>query len=115
MMGREIYSNPYILADVDTLIFNKTNNEIRSRFEVIEAMTTYIQHEVARGARVWHIARHMLGLFQGQPGGKIWRRYLSQNGTGKNNNPLLLLEAYEQVLAAQAKVKLDELTFGQKD
>lgn len=114
MMGREIYSNPYILSEVDTDIFDITNTAIRSRVDVIEAMTTYIQHEVAKGARVWHIARHMLGLFQGQPGGKIWRRYLSQNGTGKNNNPLLLLEAYEQVLAAQAKVKLDALTFGQK-
>lgn len=115
MMGREIYSNPYILSQVDKLIFDKANADVRSRADIVKAMTTYIQSEVSKGARVWHIARHVLGLFQGQVGGKIWRRYLSQNGTGKHNNPLLLLEAYEQVLAAQAKAKSDALTFGQKD
>lgn len=115
MMGREIYSNPYILSQVDHAIFGISNVSVRSRSDIIEAMTTYIQSEISEGARVWHIARHMLGLFQGQVGGKIWRRYLSQNGTGKNNNPLLLLEAYEQVLAAQAKAEVDALTFGQKD
>ena len=33
----------------------------------------------------------MLGLFQGQPGGRVWRRYLSQKGTGKNPDPNLLM------------------------
>jgi tRNA-dihydrouridine synthase A len=48
----------------------------------------------------------MLGLFQGQVGGKIWRRYLSQNGTGKHNNPDLLVHAYEQVSKAREKAQL---------
>jgi len=114
MMGREIYSNPYILSQIDSKIFGLSDTVIPSRSNIVDAMTTYIKEEVDKGARVWHIARHMLGLFQGQVGGKIWRRYLSQNGTAKHNNPLLLLEAYEQVLAAQEKAELDALTFGQK-
>lgn len=115
MMGREVYANPYILSQVDRDIFGISNAPALTRAEIVEAMTAYIQSEVIKGARVWHIARHMLGLFQSQAGGKVWRRYLSQNGTAKHNNPLLLLEAYEQVLAAQAKVKSDALIFGQKD
>jgi tRNA-dihydrouridine synthase A len=44
-------------------------------------------------------------LFQGQAGGRIWRRYLSQNGTQKNVSTDLLLHAYEQVLQAQTKAR----------
>jgi tRNA-dihydrouridine synthase A len=115
MMGREVYANPYILSSVDHALFGEQKVKPISRQEVLLAMNAYIQEQVDSGARVWHIARHVLGLFQGQPGGKVWRRYLSQNGTAKHNNPQLLIEAYEQVLAAQAKVKSDALNFGQKN
>lgn len=115
MMGREIYANPYILSEVDNLIFTHTNRIPISRHDIVHSMTAYIHEQVEQGARVWHIARHMLGLFQGQAGGKIWRRYLSQHGTAKHNNPQLLLEAYAQVLLAQDKVKSDTLLYGQKN
>lgn len=115
MMGREVYANPYILSSVDELIYKDTNPVQVSRNDIVRAMTVYIHEQVENGTRVWHIARHVLGLFQGQTGGKIWRRYLSQNGTGKHNNPNLLLDAYEQVLAAQDKAKKDALIFGQKN
>jgi tRNA-dihydrouridine synthase A len=68
-------------------------------------MTAYIKEQVAQGSKVWHIARHVLGLFQGQAGGRIWRRYLSQNGTQKDVSTDLLLHAYDQVLEAQAKAR----------
>ena len=104
MMGREVYANPYILSEVDSIIYQTPTNAI-SREEVIHQMHEYVAQEYAKGARVWHIARHMLGLFQSQAGGKIWRRYLSQNGTGGTNNPNLLLEAFEEVQIAQQKAR----------
>jgi len=114
MMGREVYANPFILSNVDAEIFGHANDDQITRSEVVYAMSAYINEQVASsGARVWHIARHMLGLFQSQVGGKIWRRYLSQNGTAKHNNPQLLIQAYEQVLAAQDKAEKDTLIFGQ--
>lgn len=106
MMGREVYSNPFILQLVDSAIFTSHNRPPVSREFVIEQMSAYIHQQSAKGVRVWHIARHMLGLFQGQVGGKIWRRYLSQHGTGKHNNPDLLLCAYEQVRLAQKNAQL---------
>ncbi|WP_371195386.1 tRNA dihydrouridine(20/20a) synthase DusA [Glaciecola sp. SC05] len=106
MMGREVYSNPYILQTVDHDIFGCKQNIDLTRQSIVEKMTRYIHQQHLQGVRVWHIARHVLGLFQGQVGGKIWRRYLSQNGTGKHNNPNLLLDAYEQVLLAQNKADL---------
>jgi len=104
MMGREVYSNPYILSNVDALIYGEAGSAI-SREEVVLLMTAYIKEQVAQGSRVWHIARHVLGLFQGQPGGRIWRRYLSQNGTQKDVSTDLLLHAYEEVLTAQANAR----------
>jgi tRNA-dihydrouridine synthase A len=110
MMGREVYSNPFILHSVDQDIFDRAPHQPVDRELIVRQMTDYIYQQHALGNRVWHIARHVLGLFQGQPGGKIWRRYLSVNGTGKQNSPDLLLHAYEQVLIAQEKAQ----HFGQK-
>jgi len=99
MIGREVYANPYMLSEADNRFF-ADNHVVPSRQQVIVAMDEYVQRQVELGAREWHVARHMLGLFQGQPGGRVWRRYLSQNGTGKNPQANLLLHAYEAVQEA---------------
>lgn len=101
MMGREVYSNPYILAECERELFN--NASTLSRADIIQRMLPYIEQQVSDGARVWHVARHLLGLFQGQAGGRIWRRYLSQNGTKRDASASLLTEGLEQVLEAQHK------------
>ena len=114
MIGREVYSNPYILADVDKR-FYQDNSAVLSREDIVRAMLPYVEKQLSEGARVWHIARHMLGLFQGQPGGRIWRRYLSENGTrqgGKgpkslsdNVGPELLTNALQALRQAQEQVE----------
>lgn len=100
MIGREVYSNPYILAEVDGR-FCQDNHAIPSRVEIVRQMMAYAQEQMEQGARVWHIARHMLGLFQGQPGARIWRRYLSQHGTQKGAGVELLNDALDVLLKAQ--------------
>ncbi|MEO9944998.1 tRNA dihydrouridine(20/20a) synthase DusA [Paraglaciecola sp.] len=104
MIGREVYSNPYILAEVDQR-FYQDSSPIKTRFEVVQDMLPYVEQQMDGGARVWHIARHMLGLFQGQPGGRIWRRYLSQNGTKAGAGIELLIDAVDVLLEAQSKAK----------
>lgn len=104
MIGREVYSNPYILAEVDQL-FYQDSSPIKSRIEIVQAMLPYVEQQISQGARPWHVARHMLGLFQGQPGGRIWRRYLSQNGTKANAGVELLTDALDTLLEAQAKAQ----------
>lgn len=104
MMGREAYANPYLLADVDKTLFGATT-EAPSREQIVYAMQAYIERQTDQWFKPWHAARHMLGLFQGQAGGRIWRRYLSQNGTGKNPDPNLLINGLDAVLTAQANVK----------
>ncbi|NVK55042.1 MAG: tRNA dihydrouridine(20/20a) synthase DusA [Alteromonadaceae bacterium] len=90
MMGREVYSNPYILADVDKRFYGDAT-VVPSRADIVYAMQAYIERQDAPYFKPWHVARHMLGLFQGQPGGRVWRRYLSQHGTGKQPDPNLLM------------------------
>lgn len=79
MLGREIYTNPYLLSSVDQRLF-ASQEKILTRFEVLEKMYPYIEQQLSNGAYFKHVARHMLGLFQGLPGARAWRRHLSENG-----------------------------------
>ena len=106
MMGREVYANPYILANVDSTIMGDESAHGISRREVVMQMQQYIERQEDPYFKPWHAARHMLGLFQGQAGGRIWRRYLSQNGTGKNPDPNLLMNGLAEVENAQREIDL---------
>ncbi|AKJ43324.1 tRNA dihydrouridine(20/20a) synthase DusA [Pragia fontium] len=78
MMGREAYQNPGILAEVDRELFG-IERDIRQASDVVEAMYPYIEQELSKGTYLGHITRHMLGLFQGIPGARQFRRHLSEN------------------------------------
>lgn len=78
MMGRAVYQNPWILADVDQRFFN-AENPLTNPHEAVELLLPYIDEQIAQGAGLNHISRHILGLFQGRPGAKAWRRYISEN------------------------------------
>lgn len=96
MIGREIYQSPYLLAQADNTIWN-TNTPIISRIEVIDAMVEYTNQYVAQGGRAWHVARHMLGLCNGLPGARQFRRYLSENASNVGANGNLLIDALQKV------------------
>lgn len=107
MIGREAYANPYMLSAVDGMLYGD-NTAVLSRAEIVQQMHAYTVEQLAsdiqygRGTKVWHIARHMLGLFQGQPGGRVWRRYLSQHAIGQDTSPDVLFDALNAVLETQA-------------
>ena len=78
MMGREAYQNPGILAQVDRQLFGR-ETPVADPVAVVRSMYPYIEAELAQGTYLGHITRHMLGLFQGIPGARQWRRHLSEN------------------------------------
>lgn len=78
MMGRAIYHHPYLLAEADARVFGD-DHPVPTRHEVIEAMLPYIARRMTEGRPLKSITRHLLGLFQGQPGARRWRRHLSEN------------------------------------
>lgn len=92
MLGREVYQNPYILAQVDSQIFGQ-NYPTKTRADVVLALIPYIQQQLAQGVRFNSISRHILGLFHGETGAKGWRRYLSENATKSNADEQVLLQA----------------------
>jgi tRNA-dihydrouridine synthase A len=77
MLGRAAYHDPYLLADVDRRFF-ADSHPVPSRKQVVEAMLPYIERELSDDASLKQITRHMLGLFQGRPGARHWRRHLSE-------------------------------------
>ncbi|HWP94486.1 MAG TPA: tRNA dihydrouridine(20/20a) synthase DusA [Gammaproteobacteria bacterium] len=78
MIGREAYSNPYLLAEVDRRFYDP-RAPVPSREEIVARQIEYMARELAAGEQLARMTRHMLGLFQGLPGARRWRRYLSEN------------------------------------
>ena len=84
MLGRAAYHDPWLLADGGN-----------TRRRVVNAMHRYACAMVDKGWSLRSIARHMLGLYHGQPRARLWRRMLSDAGFLKENNPQLLLRALQ--------------------
>lgn len=78
MMGREVYANPFIMSDVDHLIYGLPSSEL-TREQVLTHFLTYVQTQLDKGERLNRLSRHVVGLYHGQPRSRLWRRYLSEN------------------------------------
>ena len=91
MLGRAAYQTPWLLAECQQQFFE--NDTGQSREDIIEAMSLYLERQVSEGTAVKHISRHLLGLFQGLPGAKAWRRFISENAYKDDNNTGLLRQA----------------------
>ena len=87
MLGRAAYKTPYILADVDQRFHGEKEAPL-SREDILEALIPYAEKLIAQGVPLHALTRHILGLYQGRPGGKLWRRFLSENIRGANINVL---------------------------
>jgi tRNA-dihydrouridine synthase A len=96
MLGRAAYHTPWLLHDVDRRVFGSAN-PAASPEEVVERMRAYVARELARGIWLQRITRHMLGLFHGRPGGRYWRRVLSERAIRPGAGPEVIDEALRQM------------------
>tara|TARA_R110002167_G_scaffold56820_1_gene161173 strand:- start:2913 stop:3896 length:984 start_codon:yes stop_codon:yes gene_type:complete len=78
MMGRSAYQTPYLLAEVDEHFYQQAATS-KTRRDIIHDLLPYIEVELAKGTRLNHMTRHILGLFNGQAGGKLFRRHISEH------------------------------------
>ena len=99
MLGRAAYQNPGLLLDVDPILFDAASPHADA-FAVIEAMIPYIAARMAEGSRLHAITRHMLGLFQGLPGARAYRRHLATEGIGPEADARTLRDAAGHVFEA---------------
>jgi tRNA-dihydrouridine synthase A len=92
MMGRAAYQSPWILADVDAAIFGAAS-PVQSRAQVLEAFKPYVARELARGTSLNVMTRHVLGLFNGLPWARAFRRHLSENSVKRGAGVEVIDEA----------------------
>jgi tRNA-dihydrouridine synthase A len=79
MLGRAAYQEPWRLLAVDPELFGEATPHAAMK-DVFEAMTPYIEGELAGGTRLHSITRHFVGAFHGVPGARAFRRHLAENG-----------------------------------
>ena len=79
-MGRSAYQTPYLLAEVDHRLFGDASLP-PTRRAVLEALIPYLEEHLRRGGRLNNVARHVLGLYHGQPHARAFRRHLAQNAS----------------------------------
>ena len=96
MLGRAAYQTPALLGQVDQMLFDHAA-PVLSPFDAVKAYRPYIEARLDEGGRLSQITRHMLGLFNGMPGARQWRRTLSEKGPKPGADISVLDEALDAV------------------
>jgi tRNA-dihydrouridine synthase A len=102
MLGRAAYQTPWIVGDADRRLF-ATANPVASRAEAIAAFMPYVEAQLAQGIYLSRLTRHILGLYCGEPGGRLWRRHLSQNAHRPGAGPEVIADALALVEGTRAR------------
>ena len=97
MIGRAAYESPWLLAEIEQVVFG--GNAPANRGVVLDRYIDYIDREMAAGTPFYAMARHVLGLYQGERGARAWRRHISENRPRAGATGQILREAAENVLA----------------
>ena len=102
MLGRLAYQTPYILAGVDARVFGDTAPAI-GREEAVATYRAYAAAKLAEGFRLSALLKPLMGLFHAEPGGRLFRRVLSEEGARRGAGPEVIDHALETVAAARLK------------
>lgn len=100
MLGRAAYQNPALLADVDAEIFGEPN-PVQNAAQAAEIMRGELERMAERGVSPHRLTRHMLGLFQGVPGARAYRRILATMATKAGAGAEVLDEALAHIASAE--------------
>lgn len=100
MLGRAAYDNPWGLVTLNRALFGDHSVVLQSRDECLARYLDYVDVELAHGTELHHISRHLLNLFQGQAGGRRWRRLLSENAHRPGAGREVLVRAHAAMAAA---------------
>lgn len=103
MLGRAAYQNPALLLEVDARAFG-VQGPARDRQDAVEAHLPYIEARLREGVSLHAMTRHMLGLFNGVPGGRRWRRVLSERGVRAGAGVEVVRAALAEIAATPAPV-----------
>ena len=96
MIGRAAYQDPWLLAQVDPL-FHASPMPYTDPAAAVEAYLPYVERELRAGTPLTRMTRHLLGLFQGRPGARRWRRHLSEHAHRPGGGPEVIRTALAMV------------------
>jgi len=96
MIGREAYHNPEMLFKVDPELYD-SDAPFSDVFTALEAYYPYIEARLADGIALHSMTRHLLGLFQGRPGARAFRRHLATEGVKRDATVQVLRDAVAHV------------------
>jgi tRNA-dihydrouridine synthase A len=99
MLGRAAYQNPALLADVDARFFGAAPVDLDT---AIEAYATHVEQQLHQGARLHPLIKPMLGLYNGRPGARLFRRHLSEQAVRADAGISVLREALDFVRQREA-------------
>ncbi len=139
MLGRQAYHDPWMLREVDRVIFNEPGlcavgervvgssanrasaaaapetRAVTTRADLVRAYLPYVEQQLAHGVPLRHFTRHLLGLFHGQPGAREWRRYLSTHGPVRGAGLEVIDQALKGVEAGRADDRAGDCREGRGD
>jgi len=96
MLGRAAYQTPALLGAVDQALFDP-QSPVLAPVQAVDQFRPYIAARLEEGVRLSSMTRHMLGLFNGMPGARLWRRVLSEKGPKPGAGLEVLDEALDAV------------------
>ena len=99
MLGRAAYHNPMLLAEVDARFFGGAPVDVDA---AVDAYGDYVAQQLAEGARLHPLIKPMLGLYNGQPGARLFRRHLSEYAPRDGAGIAVLREALSFVRQRRA-------------
>ena len=77
MLGRAAYHNPWILRDVDEMFYGG-QSFAQAREDVVKDLILYAERKQGEDRSTKALIRHIMGIYAGQPGARLWRRSLSE-------------------------------------
>lgn len=101
MIGRAVCQNPFLLAKADCLLYG-SSTDTADRFDVMKRYCDYARTQLDRGVCLHKMTRHLLGLFQGQPGARAFRRMLCEQGRHADAGIEVLTNAARQITLNKA-------------
>ena len=96
MLGRAAYHDPYVLHGLDAALYG---GQVLPREALLRQLQPYVERQLSGGVALKHITRHVLGLFHGQPGGRLFRQVLSEGAHRPGADWALVERALEATTA----------------
>lgn len=99
MIGREAYTNPWLLADFDAMLSDDIVG-LKQRMDVIDELRDYVDEQQRQGVSIRQLTKSWLGLFHAQPNGRLYRQVLSDSKRLQRNDWSVVQEALNHVMVS---------------